>query len=40
MAEQQPITKTYFLYNGKKYELRSQTPYRNQYLITLVEVTE
>ena len=34
------IKKIYFLYNGKKYELRAQVPYRNQYLITLVEVTE
>lgn len=34
------IKKTYFLYNGKKYELRAQVPYRNQYLVTLVEVTE
>jgi hypothetical protein len=34
------IKKIYFLYNGKKYELRAQVPYRNQYLITLMEVTE
>lgn len=34
------ITKTYFLYNGKKYELRAQVSYRNQYLITLIEVVE
>ena len=34
------IKKIYFLDNGKKNELRAQVPYRNQYLITLVEVTE
>lgn len=34
------IKKTYFLYNGKKYELRAQIPYRNLYLVTLVEVTD
>ena len=34
------IKKIYFLYNGKKYELRAQIPYRSQYLVTLVEVTE
>lgn len=34
------ITKTYFLYDGKKYELRSQVAYRNRYLITLIEVEE
>ena len=34
------IKKIYFLYNGKKYELRAQVPYRSQYLVTLVEVTE
>lgn len=32
------ITRIYFLYNGKKYEARAQVPYRNQFLITLVEV--
>ena len=37
---EETITKIYFLYNGKKYELRAQVPYRKQYLITLVEVTE
>ena len=30
--------KIYYLYNGKKYELRAQVPYRNQYLLTLIEV--
>lgn len=30
--------KIYFLYNGKKYELRAQVPYRNQFLLTLIEV--
>lgn len=30
--------KIYYLYNGKKYELRAQVPYRNQFLLTLVEV--
>lgn len=34
------IKKVYFMYNGKKYELRAQVPYRNQFLITLVEVVE
>lgn len=34
------IKKIYFLYNGKKYELRAQIPYRDRYLVTLVEVTE
>ncbi len=34
------ITKTYFLYDGKKYEIRSQVAYRNRYLITLIEVEE
>lgn len=34
------VKKIYFLYNGKKYELRAQIPYRDQYLVTLVEVTE
>ena len=34
------IKKIYFLYNGKKYELRAQIPYRSLYLVTLVEVTE
>lgn len=34
------IKKVYFMYNGKKYELRAQVPYRNQFLITLVEVIE
>ena len=34
------IKKIYFLYNGKKYQLSAQVPYRNQYPITLVEVTE
>jgi hypothetical protein len=33
-------SRIYFLFDGKKYELRAQVPYRNQYLITLVEVTE
>lgn len=32
------VTRIYFLYNGKKYEARAQVPYRNQFLITLVEV--
>lgn len=30
--------KIYYLYNGKKYELRAQVPYRNQFLLTLIEV--
>lgn len=34
------ITKTYFLYDGKKYEIRAQVAYRNRYLITLIEVEE
>lgn len=33
-----PATKQYILYNGKKYEVRAQVPYRNQYLLTLIEV--
>lgn len=36
---QEKVTKKiYYLFNGKKYELRAQVPYRNQYLLTLVEV--
>lgn len=38
--ETETIEKVYYIYNGKKYELRAQVPYRNQYLITLVEVAE
>jgi hypothetical protein len=34
------VERIYFLINGKKYEIRAQVPYRKQYLITLVEVTE
>lgn len=34
------VKKIYFMYAGKKYELRAQVPFRNQFLITLVEVTE
>lgn len=30
--------KIYYLFNGKKYELRAQIPYRNQFLLTLIEV--
>lgn len=33
-------TRIFFMYNGKKYELRAQVPYRNQYLVTLIEVKE
>lgn len=29
---------SYFLYQGKRYELRAQVPYRNKYLATLIEV--
>lgn len=36
--EQEVQKKIYYLYNGKKYELRAQVPYRNQYLLTLIEV--
>lgn len=37
--EQEQVEKRiYYLYNGKKYELRAQIPYRNQYFLTLVEV--
>ena len=36
--EQQFEKRIYYLYNGKKYELRAQVPYRNQYFLTLVEV--
>lgn len=36
--EQEVQKKIYYLYNGKKYELRAQAPYRNQYLLTLIEV--
>lgn len=36
--EEQVEKKIYYLYNGKKYELRAQVPYRNQYLLTLIEV--
>lgn len=37
--EQEDVQKKiYYLYNGKKYELRAQVPYRNQYLLTLIEV--
>ena len=36
--EQEVQKKIYYLYNGKKYELRAQVPYRNQYLVTLIEV--
>lgn len=36
--EQDVQKKIYYLYNGKKYELRAQVPYRNQYLLTLIEV--
>lgn len=36
--EEQVEKRIYYLYNGKKYELRAQIPYRNQYLLTLVEV--
>lgn len=36
--EQEVEKKIYYLYNGKKYELRAQVPYRNQYLLTLIEV--
>ena len=35
--EQQTIIKRYFfLYNGKKYEVRAQVPFRGKYLLTLV----
>lgn len=37
---QEVKVKTFFLYNGKKYEIRAQIPYRNQFLVTLVEVAE
>lgn len=37
-VNEEPKKKTYFLYNGKKYEVRAQVPYRNQYLLTLIEV--
>lgn len=36
--EQEVQKKIYYLYNGKKYELRAQVPYRNQFLLTLIEV--
>lgn len=36
--EQEVQKKIYYLYNDKKYELRAQVPYRNQYLLTLIEV--
>lgn len=37
--EQEDVEKKiYYLYNGKKYELRAQVPYRNQFLLTLIEV--
>jgi hypothetical protein len=36
--EEQVEKRIYYLYNGKKYELRAQIPYRNQYFLTLVEV--
>ena len=36
--EQEVQKKIYYLYNGKKYELMAQVPYRNQYLLTLIEV--
>lgn len=36
--EKQVKKRIYYLYNGKKYELRAQVPYRNQYLLTLIEV--
>lgn len=36
--EQEVEKKIYYLYDGKKYELRAQVPYRNQYLLTLIEV--
>lgn len=36
--EQKVEKKIYYLYNGKKYELRAQVPYRNQFLLTLIEV--
>lgn len=36
--KQEVQKKIYYLYNGKKYELRAQVPYRNQYLLTLIEV--
>lgn len=36
--EEQVEKRIYYLYNGKKYELRAQVPYRNQYLLTLIEV--
>lgn len=32
--------RVFFLFNGKKYELRAQVPYRNKFLITLVEVAK
>ncbi len=32
--------KIYFMFNGKKYEVRAQIPYRNQFLLTLIEVQE
>lgn len=34
------VEKIYFLYNGKKYELRAQVAFRGQYLVTLIEVTD
>lgn len=30
----------YFIYNGQKYELRAQVPYRHKYLITLIKVSD
>ena len=36
--EQQTIKRYFFLYNGKKYEVRAQVPFRGKYLLTLVEV--
>lgn len=36
--EQEVQKKIYYLYNDKKYELRAQVPYRNRYLLTLIEV--
>lgn len=36
--EEQVEKRIYYLYNGKKYELRAQVPHRNQYLLTLIEV--
>lgn len=37
---QEVQTKIFILYMGKKYEIRAQIPYRNQFLVTLVEVAE